>query len=207
MLEHRPGGSTPSAERLGVTPDRVEGIVLGSHGETMVPVPSLTKVDGRPLRDLVDDAEIESLDPRDPWVRGRDHRLPQDRIRLPCRRRRWRVDGAGHRRRTPGHVLPVCTWLYGRVRAAATCTSGSRRCSAGRACARSSSCRSRIGELAESPAGGPDRRCPRERGRGDVCGVAEASNWALAVVLIGASGHPSGRGSGMFGAPRTQPQA
>ena len=34
------------SERLGITPDRVEGIVLGSHGETMVPIPSLTKVDG-----------------------------------------------------------------------------------------------------------------------------------------------------------------
>ena len=49
------------AERLGVTPNRVEGIVLGSHGETMVAVPSLTKVDGRPLRDLLDEAEIEAL--------------------------------------------------------------------------------------------------------------------------------------------------
>ena len=34
------------SERLGITPDRVEGIVLGSHGETMVPIPSLTTVDG-----------------------------------------------------------------------------------------------------------------------------------------------------------------
>jgi malate dehydrogenase len=49
------------SERLGVTPDRVDGIVLGSHGETMVPVPSLTMVDGRPLTELVDRAGIELI--------------------------------------------------------------------------------------------------------------------------------------------------
>ena len=48
-------------ERLGITPDRVEGIVLGSHGETMVPIPSLTKVDGTPLRELLSDSEIASI--------------------------------------------------------------------------------------------------------------------------------------------------
>ena len=49
------------SERLGITPDRVEGIVLGSHGETMVPIPSLTKVDGTPLRELLSDSEIASI--------------------------------------------------------------------------------------------------------------------------------------------------
>src|SRR6266508_6890804 len=49
------------SERLGITPDRVEGIVLGSHGDTMVPVPSLTTVDGRPLREVLGSADIETL--------------------------------------------------------------------------------------------------------------------------------------------------
>ena len=49
------------SERFAVTPDRVEGMVLGSHGETMVPVPSLTKVDGRPLSELSTDRQIESI--------------------------------------------------------------------------------------------------------------------------------------------------
>ncbi len=49
------------SERLGVTPDRVEGIVLGSHGETMVPIPSLTTIDGTPLRELSSDVEIQSI--------------------------------------------------------------------------------------------------------------------------------------------------
>jgi malate dehydrogenase len=49
------------SERFGTTPDRVEGVVLGSHGDTMVPIPSLTTVDGRPLRDLISGTEIETI--------------------------------------------------------------------------------------------------------------------------------------------------
>ena len=50
-----------AAERLGVGPERVEAITLGSHGETMVPVPSLARVDGRPLSDVLDGAAVAEL--------------------------------------------------------------------------------------------------------------------------------------------------
>jgi malate dehydrogenase len=49
------------AERLGVQPAVVDAITLGSHGDTMVPVPSLARVYGQPLTDLVDEAGIEEL--------------------------------------------------------------------------------------------------------------------------------------------------
>ncbi len=49
------------AERLGVPTSSVASITLGSHGETMVPVPSLATVDGRPLRELLDEAEVAEL--------------------------------------------------------------------------------------------------------------------------------------------------
>ena len=49
------------AERLGVPARSVAAITLGSHGDTMVPVPSLATVDGRPLRELLDEAEVEEL--------------------------------------------------------------------------------------------------------------------------------------------------
>ncbi|MDP9405592.1 MAG: malate dehydrogenase [Actinomycetota bacterium] len=49
------------AERLGVSPLAVEAITLGSHGDTMVPVPSKVTVDGRPLRELLSDDEIDQL--------------------------------------------------------------------------------------------------------------------------------------------------
>ncbi|MGI8807107.1 MAG: malate dehydrogenase [Acidimicrobiales bacterium] len=42
------------AERLGVPTSEVDAITLGSHGETMVPVPSLATVGGRPLAEVLD---------------------------------------------------------------------------------------------------------------------------------------------------------
>ena len=49
------------AERLETSPSKVDAMTLGSHGDTMVPVPSLVRVDGKPLRELLDDAEIDDL--------------------------------------------------------------------------------------------------------------------------------------------------
>jgi malate dehydrogenase len=49
------------AEELGTSPTRVEAITLGSHGDTMVPVPSLVKVDGKPLTELADATTVERI--------------------------------------------------------------------------------------------------------------------------------------------------
>jgi malate dehydrogenase len=49
------------AEELGASPDRVEAMTLGSHGDTMVPVPSMVKVDGKPLTEVADQETIERL--------------------------------------------------------------------------------------------------------------------------------------------------
>jgi len=49
------------AERLGVPVADVEAITLGSHGETMVPVPSLARVGGKPLTGVLDPATVEEL--------------------------------------------------------------------------------------------------------------------------------------------------
>src|SRR5688572_17181077 len=49
------------AEKLGVSPLSVDAITLGSHGETMVPVPSKVTVDGKPLQELLSDSDIEEL--------------------------------------------------------------------------------------------------------------------------------------------------
>jgi len=100
------------AERLGVTPDRVEGIVLGSHGETMVAVPSLTTVDGKPLRDLLDESDIEAL--------------IQDTRGCPAEIIAYLKTGSGFHAAAAageltvraivedsGAVHPVCAWLTG----------------------------------------------------------------------------------------------
>jgi malate dehydrogenase len=49
------------AERLGVPVGSVATLTLGSHGDTMVPVPSACSVDGKPLADLLPAADIDRL--------------------------------------------------------------------------------------------------------------------------------------------------
>jgi len=49
------------AERAGVSPLEVSAMTLGSHGETMVPVPSLATVQGKPLTEVLDAATIDEL--------------------------------------------------------------------------------------------------------------------------------------------------
>jgi malate dehydrogenase len=49
------------AEKLGVPVGSVKTLTLGSHGDTMVPVPSACSVDGKPLASLLSDEEIEPL--------------------------------------------------------------------------------------------------------------------------------------------------
>jgi malate dehydrogenase len=49
------------AEKLGVKVSSVKTLTLGSHGDTMVPVPSRCTVDGKPLTDLLSQADIADL--------------------------------------------------------------------------------------------------------------------------------------------------
>jgi malate dehydrogenase len=49
------------AEKLGVKVSSVKTLTLGSHGDTMVPVPSRCTVDGKPLSELLSQAEIADL--------------------------------------------------------------------------------------------------------------------------------------------------
>jgi malate dehydrogenase len=49
------------AEELKVSVSSVETLTLGSHGETMVPVPSRCTVNGKPLSELLDQAKIDQL--------------------------------------------------------------------------------------------------------------------------------------------------
>jgi len=49
------------AEELKVSVSNVKTLTLGSHGETMVPVPSRCTVNGKPLSELLDQAKIDQL--------------------------------------------------------------------------------------------------------------------------------------------------
>ncbi len=49
------------SEELSVSPSRAEAMTLGSHGESMVPLPRPATVEGKPLTELVDRAALERL--------------------------------------------------------------------------------------------------------------------------------------------------
>ena len=49
------------AEKLGVSVGSVKTLTLGSHGDTMVPVPSRCTVDGKPLSTMLSEVEIAEL--------------------------------------------------------------------------------------------------------------------------------------------------
>ena len=49
------------ADEFGTSPSRVDAMTLGSHGDTMVPVPSQVTVDGKPLREVADQGTIDRL--------------------------------------------------------------------------------------------------------------------------------------------------
>lgn len=49
------------AEKAGVEVGKVKTLTLGSHGDTMVPVPSRCTVDGKPLTEVLSTEEIDAL--------------------------------------------------------------------------------------------------------------------------------------------------
>src|SRR3954452_15950397 len=49
------------AETLNIPVSSVKTLTLGSHGDTMVPVPSAGPVDGKPLADVMDQAKVDEL--------------------------------------------------------------------------------------------------------------------------------------------------
>lgn len=49
------------ALELGISPDNVQAMVLGSHGETMVAIPSLTTVAGVPVSELIPKERLDAI--------------------------------------------------------------------------------------------------------------------------------------------------
>lgn len=49
------------SQRLGVSPSEVEPVVIGSHGDKMVPLPAKSTVSGRTLTDMIDEVTAAEL--------------------------------------------------------------------------------------------------------------------------------------------------
>ena len=100
------------AERLGVPVGSVRTLTLGSHGDTMVPVPSACFVNGKPLAELMSAADIEAL-----VQRTRDGGA--EIVGLLKTGSAYYAPSAAAARMAravatdSGDVLPVCAWVDG----------------------------------------------------------------------------------------------
>jgi malate dehydrogenase len=100
------------AEKLGVPVGAVTTLTLGSHGDTMVPVPSACAVNGAPLADLLSAAEIEALVQRTRNGGG-------EIVALLKTGSAYYAPSAAAARMVravaldSGDVMPVCTWVDG----------------------------------------------------------------------------------------------
>jgi malate dehydrogenase len=100
------------AERLGVPVGSVRTLTLGSHGDTMVPVPSACFVNGKPLAELMPAADIEAL-----VQRTRDGGA--EIVGLLKTGSAYYAPSAAAARMAravatdSGDVLPVCAWVDG----------------------------------------------------------------------------------------------
>jgi malate dehydrogenase len=100
------------AETLAVPVKSVKALTLGSHGDTMVPVPSRCTVDGKPLSDLLPADKIEEL-----VVRTRNGGAEVNNL-LKTGSAFYAPSAAAARMakavvEDAGTVMPVCAWVDG----------------------------------------------------------------------------------------------
>jgi malate dehydrogenase len=100
------------AEELGTSPGRVEAMTLGSHGDTMVPVPSLVKVDGKPLLELADPEVVARIAQRTRDGGGEIVALLKSgsAYYAPSSAATAMVEAV---LRDSGALMPVCAWVTG----------------------------------------------------------------------------------------------
>jgi malate dehydrogenase len=100
------------ATTLGVPVSSVQTLTLGSHGDTMVPVPSACSVSGKPLADVMDQATIDELVTRTRnggaevvalLKTGSAYYAPSAAV---ARMARAVIEDSGA-------VIPVCAWVDG----------------------------------------------------------------------------------------------
>jgi malate dehydrogenase len=100
------------AEKTGVSPLRIEAMTLGSHGETMVPVPSQVTVDGKPLTEALDQAAIDEVvqKTRDGGAEIVGLLKTGSAYYAPSSAAAKMVEAVV---KDTGEVMPVCAWVEG----------------------------------------------------------------------------------------------
>lgn len=99
------------AEELNVSPKDIQAVLMGGHGDTMVPLPRYTTVGGIPVTELIDEAKLDAIVDRTKKGGGEIVNLLGTSA--------WYAPGAAAAQmveaivRDQRRVFPVCAWLTG----------------------------------------------------------------------------------------------
>jgi len=99
------------ALELGVSPKDIQALLMGGHGDTMVPLPRYTTVGGIPVTELIDKDKLDAIIERTKFGGGEIVKLLGTSA--------WYAPGAAAAQmveaivRDQKRVLPVCAWLEG----------------------------------------------------------------------------------------------
>ncbi|UTW65148.1 malate dehydrogenase [bacterium SCSIO 12643] len=99
------------ALELNVSPKDIQAVLMGGHGDTMVPLPRYTTVGGIPVTELIDDDKLQAIVDRTKTGGGEIVKLLGTSA--------WYAPGAAAAQmveaivRDQKRVFPVCAWLTG----------------------------------------------------------------------------------------------
>ncbi len=99
------------AEELNVSPKDIQAVLMGGHGDTMVPLPRYTTVGGIPVTELIDADKLDAIIERTKFGGGEIVKLLGTSA--------WYAPGAAAAQmveaviRDQRRVFPVCAWLQG----------------------------------------------------------------------------------------------
>ena len=99
------------AEAIDCSPKDIQAMLLGGHGDTMVPLPRYTTVSGIPVTELIDDVRLNAIVDRAKKGGGELVALMGTSA--------WYAPGAAAAQmvesiiRDQKRIFPVCTWLQG----------------------------------------------------------------------------------------------
>ena len=99
------------ASELGVSPKDIQAVLMGGHGDTMVPLPRYTTVGGIPVTELIDKDKLDAIVERTKKGGGEIVNLLGTSA--------WYAPGTAAAQmveaivRDQKRVFPVCAWLQG----------------------------------------------------------------------------------------------
>lgn len=99
------------ATELNVSPKDIQAVLMGGHGDTMVPLPRYTTVGGIPVTEMIDEEKLEAIIQRTKVGGGEIVKLLGTSA--------WYAPGAAAAQmveaivRDQKRIFPVCAWLQG----------------------------------------------------------------------------------------------